>query len=112
MTKNGFVGQSFGDQPALLLLRGKSGRSESPPADVAEAVNALMQAVHFPAAASITSQVGSLSYGIAAACGAVFCLCAVSHEHSNLVFIVSLTLKSNQCCFHWLKDTMYRQIEA
>ena len=112
MTKNGFAGQSLGDQPALLLLRGKSGRSESPPADVAEAVNALMQAVHFPAAASITSQVGSLSYGIAAACGAVFCLCAVSHEHSNLVFIVSLTLKSNQCCFHWLKDTMYRQIEA
>ena len=56
VTKNGFAGQSLGDQPALLLLRGKSGRSESPPADVAEAVNALMQAVHFPAAASITSQ--------------------------------------------------------
>ncbi len=57
MTKNGFAGQSLGDQPALLLLRGKSGRSESPPADVAEAVNALMQAVHFPAAAFITTQV-------------------------------------------------------
>ena len=56
VTKNGFAGQSLGDQPALLFLRGKSGRSESPPADVAEAVNALMQAVHFPAAASITSQ--------------------------------------------------------
>ena len=56
VSKNGFAGQSLGDQPALLLLRGKSGRSESPPADVAEAVNALMQAVHFPAAASITSQ--------------------------------------------------------
>lgn len=57
MTKNGFAGQSLGDQPALLLLRGKSGRSESPPADVVEAVNALMQAVHFPAAAFITTQV-------------------------------------------------------
>ncbi|CAL5229689.1 g13058 [Coccomyxa viridis] len=56
VTKNGFAGQSLGDQPALLLLRGKSGRSESPPADVAEAVNALMQAVHFPAAAFITTQ--------------------------------------------------------
>ena len=104
MTKNGFAGQSLGDQPALLLLRGKSGRSESPPADVAEAVNALMQAVHFPAAASITSQVGSLSYGIAAACWCCFLssvLC--SHEHSNLVFYVVdiYTLKSNQCCFHW-----------
>ena len=39
VTKNGFAGQSLGDQPALLLLRGKSGRSESTPADVAEAVN-------------------------------------------------------------------------
>lgn len=57
VTKNGFAGQSLGDQPTLLLLRGKSGRSESPAADVADAVNALMQAVHFPAAASITSQV-------------------------------------------------------
>ena len=57
VTKNGFAGQSLGDQPALLLLRGKSGRSESPAADVAEAVNALMQAVHFPAAASINTQV-------------------------------------------------------
>ena len=61
VTKNGFAGQSLGDQPALLLLRGKSGRSESPPADVAEAVNALMQAVHFPAAAFITTQVSAPS---------------------------------------------------
>jgi len=60
VTKNGFAGQSLGDQPALLLLRGKSGRSESPAADVAEAVNALMQAVHFPAAASINTQVSQL----------------------------------------------------
>ena len=59
VTKNGFAGQSLGDQPALLLLRGKVGRSESPPADVAEAVNALMQAVHFPAAAFITTQVSA-----------------------------------------------------
>lgn len=59
VTKNGFAGQSLGDQPALLLLRGKCGRSESPPADVAEAVNALMQAVHFPAAAFITTQVST-----------------------------------------------------
>lgn len=62
VTKNGFAGQSLGDQPALLLLRGKSGRSESPAADVAEAVNALMQAVHFPAAASINTQVSPVFY--------------------------------------------------
>ena len=79
MTKNGFAGQSLGDQPALLLLRGKSGRSESPPADVAEAVNALMQAVHFPAAASITSQVCS-PRKVQLLADAVFCICAVLHE--------------------------------
>ena len=84
MTKNGFAGQSLGDQPALLLLRGKSGRTESPPADVAEAVNALMQAVHFPAAASITSQVRWLCYLHANACQcclllrAVWCMSRVS----------------------------------
>ena len=81
MTKNGFAGQSLGDQPALLLLRGKSGRSESPPADVAEAVNALMQAVHFPAAASITSQVGSLSHSPAVpfqCCLLTLCCAAVT----------------------------------
>ena len=77
MTKNGFAGQSLGDQPALLLLRGKSGRSESPPADVAEAVNALMQAVHFPAAASLTSQVCRLSHPPAVIFDSASCLIAV-----------------------------------
>ena len=58
MTKNGaFAGQALGEQSALLLLRGKAGRSEAPPGAIADAVNALMEAVHFPAAATINSQV-------------------------------------------------------
>ena len=80
VTKNGFAGQSLGDQPALLLLRGKSGRSESPAADVAEAVNALMQAVHFPAAASINTQVSP-----------VFQICNILHaSHAQTLGLLTL----------------------
>ena len=98
MTKNGFAGQSLGDQPALLLLRGKSGRSESPPADVAEAVNALMRAVHFPAAASITSQVCS-PLKVQLLADAVFCICAVLHEHFGLILCCRhLHFEGTLCC--------------
>jgi hypothetical protein len=58
LTKNGgYAGQALGEQSALLLLRGKAGRSEVPPGAIADAVNALMEAVHIPALATINTQV-------------------------------------------------------
>ena len=57
VSKNGFAGQALGESCALLLLRGKIGRCEAPPGAIADAVNALMDALHFPAAATVNSQV-------------------------------------------------------
>ncbi|CAL8469671.1 g9212 [Coccomyxa elongata] len=56
LSKNGFAGAALGESAALLLLRGKPGRCEAPPGAIADAVNALMDALHFPASATINSQ--------------------------------------------------------
>lgn len=56
LSKNGFAGQALGESCALLLLRGKVGRCEAPPGAIADAVNALMEALHFPASATVNSQ--------------------------------------------------------
>lgn len=59
LSKNGFAGGALGESCALLLLRGKAGRCEAPPGAIADAVNALMEALHFPASATINSQVSA-----------------------------------------------------
>ncbi|KAK9831377.1 hypothetical protein WJX81_007406 [Elliptochloris bilobata] len=44
------------ERPALLLLKGKAGRTESPPSAIADAVTALLAAAQFIGTASITPQ--------------------------------------------------------
>ncbi len=56
LPKNGYAGQPLGEQPALLLLRGKAGRSEAPPGLICDALTALIEAGPLPACASLTPQ--------------------------------------------------------
>ena len=56
LPKNGVARQALGEQPALLLLRGKAGRSDAAPTHILEALTALIQAGGLPAAASLTAQ--------------------------------------------------------
>lgn len=55
-SKEGFPGQALGEQPALLLLRGKAGRFEAPPGLILDAILALIQAGHIPASAALIPQ--------------------------------------------------------
>jgi hypothetical protein len=59
--KNGYGGAGGpaggAERPALLLLKGKAGRTESPPAAIADALGALLAAAQLAGAASITPQV-------------------------------------------------------
>lgn len=53
------MGAALSESAALLLLRGKAGRCEAPPGAIADAVNSLVDALHFPASATINSQARS-----------------------------------------------------
>lgn len=62
VAKNGYGGAGPSpspaqpEHPALLLLKGKAGRTESPPAAIADAVGALLAAAQLIGTATITPQ--------------------------------------------------------
>jgi hypothetical protein len=66
--KNGYGGGGgpggSPERPALLLLKGKAGRTESPPAAIADALGALLAAAQLAGAAAITPQVGRLARAV------------------------------------------------
>lgn len=62
VAKNGGYGGAGGpnpaqpEHPALLLLKGKAGRTESPPAAIADAIGAMLAAAQLIGTATITPQ--------------------------------------------------------
>ena len=61
--KNGWARNGATERAGLLLLKGKHGRSEAPPAAIQDALLALLDAARIPFAVSIVGQVCAHMWG-------------------------------------------------